>query len=68
MFVFLKVSIQIGLLAKTSITQVAFERFLFVVYVPYMPLQIGGDAKRPVTIFTSEDIKKKMDLEKMSKK
>lgn len=43
--VFLEVTIQVGLLAKAAIAQVAFEGLLFVVDVTHMPLQVGGYAE-----------------------
>lgn len=42
---FFEVSVQVGLLAKTAVTEVAFKRLLFVVNVADVPLQVGGDAE-----------------------
>lgn len=52
MLVLLQVPVKIGLLAKAPVAQVAFEWLLLVVDVPNMALEIGGNAERPVTIFT----------------
>ena len=50
MLVFLQMPVQVGLLPKAAVAQVAFERLLFVVDVPHVPLEVGGDAERPVTV------------------
>lgn len=43
--------IQIGLLAKAAIAQMAFEGSLFIVNVTDVPLQITRDAERTLAIF-----------------
>ena len=50
MLVFLQMPVQVGLLPKAAVAQVTFERLLFVVDVPHVPLEVGGDAERPVTV------------------
>ena len=45
-------TVQVGLLAEAAVTQVAFERFLFVVDVADVTLQVGGDAERTIAVFT----------------
>lgn len=49
----LEVTIQVGLLTKASITQVALKGLLLVVDVANMPLQVGRDAEGAVAVFTS---------------
>lgn len=44
-FVFLKMSVQVGLLPKASVTQVAFEWLLLVMDVSNVPLEVGGNAE-----------------------
>lgn len=44
-FMFLKMSVQIGLLPKASVTQVAFEWLLLVMDVSNVPLEVGGNAE-----------------------
>lgn len=48
--VFLYMSIQVGLLAKTAITHLAFERLFLVVDISDVSLQIGADGERAFTI------------------
>lgn len=48
----LEVTVQVGLLAKASITQVALEGFFLVVDVANVTLQVGGDAEGAVAVFT----------------
>ena len=42
---FSQMSVQIGLLAKTALTEMTFVRFLFVVNVSDMALQVGRDGE-----------------------
>lgn len=51
--VFLQMSVEIGLLTKTSVTQVALKWLLLVVDVADVPLQVGGDAEGAITVFAS---------------
>lgn len=44
-FVFLKMSVQVGLLPKASVTQVTFEWLLLVMDVSNVPLEVGGNAE-----------------------
>lgn len=48
----LEVTVQVGLLAEASITQVALEGFFLVVDVANVTLQVGGDAEGAVAVFT----------------
>lgn len=48
--VFLQMPVQVGLLPEASFAQRTFERFLFVVYVPHVPLQVGRYAERPFAV------------------
>lgn len=48
----LEVTVQVGLLTETSITQVALEGFFLVVDVANVTLQVGGDAEGAVAVFT----------------
>ncbi len=48
----LEVTVQVGLLTEATITQVAFEGLFLVVDVANVTLQVGGDAERPVAVFT----------------
>ena len=50
--VFLQVSVQVGLLPETPLTERALERFLLVVDVPHVALQVAGDAEAPLAVFT----------------
>lgn len=52
--VLLKMSVQVGLLPKAPVAQVAFEWLLLVMDVPNVPLEVGGNAEWPVTVFTPE--------------
>lgn len=47
-------SVKIGLLTKTPVTQVTLERLLFIVDVTHMSLQVRGYAKGSVTVFASK--------------
>ena len=49
---FLQVAVQVSLLAKTAATQVTLEGLLLVMDVADVSLQVGGDAKGAVTVFT----------------
>jgi hypothetical protein len=51
MLVLLQVSVQVGLLSKAAVAQVALEGLLLVVDVPHVPLEVGGDAEGPITVF-----------------
>ena len=44
-FMFLKMSVQVGLLPKASVTQVTFEWLLLVMDVSNVPLEVGGNAE-----------------------
>lgn len=48
--VLLQVSVQIGLLPETPFAQGAFERFLLVVNIPHVALQIARDAEAPLAV------------------
>lgn len=52
MLVLLEVTVQVGLLPEAAVTQVTLEGLLLVVDVTHMPLEVGGDAERTVTVFT----------------
>lgn len=45
MLVFLQVPVEVGLLPEAPVAQVALEWLLFVVDVPDVPLQVGGNAE-----------------------
>lgn len=45
-------SVQVGLLTKAPVAEVALEWFFLVVNVAHMPLQIGGDTEGAVAVFT----------------
>lgn len=47
-------SVKIGLLTKTPVTQVTLEWLLFIVDVTDMSLQVRRYAKGPVTVFASK--------------
>lgn len=47
-----QVSVEVGLLTEAAVTQVTLERFLFVVNVANVTLQVGGDAEGTVAVFT----------------
>ena len=47
----LQMSIQVGLLPETSFAEGTFERFLLVVNISYMSLQIRADGEGPLAIF-----------------
>lgn len=47
-------SVKIGLLTKTPVTQVTLEWLLFIVDITDMSLQVGRYAKGPVTVFASK--------------
>lgn len=47
-------SVKIGLLTKTPVTQVTLEWLLFIVDVTHMSLQVRGYAKGSVTVFASK--------------
>lgn len=47
-------SVEIGLLTKTPVTQVTLEWLLFIVDVTHMSLQVRGYAKGSVTVFASK--------------
>jgi len=47
-------SVKIGLLTKTPVTQVTLEWLLFIVDVTDMSLQVRRYAEGPVTVFASE--------------
>lgn len=44
-FVLLKMSVQVGLLPKAPVAQVAFEWLLLVMDVSNVPLEVGGNAE-----------------------
>lgn len=48
--VLLQVSVQIGLLPETPFAQGAFERFLLVVNIPHVALQVARDAEAPLAV------------------
>ena len=48
---FFQMPVKVGLLAEASITKRTLERFLLVVNVPDVPLEIGGDGKWPFAVF-----------------
>lgn len=48
----LEVTVQVGLLAEATVAQVALEGLFLVVDVADVPLQVGGDAKGAVAVFT----------------
>lgn len=48
----LEVAVQVGLLAEAAVAQVALEGLFLVVDVADVPLQVGGDAKGAVAVFT----------------
>lgn len=50
--VLLHVAVQVGLLAKGSVTQATTVRLLFVVDVSDVALQVAGDAEGPLTELT----------------
>lgn len=50
-------SVKIGLLTKTPVTQVTLEWLLFIVDVTHMSLQVRGYAKGSVTVFASKKTK-----------
>ena len=49
---FLKVSVEVGLLSKTAVTERAPEGLFLVVDVPHVTLEIGGDGETSLAIFT----------------
>ena len=49
-FMFPQVSVQIGLLSETSLTQVTLVGLLFVVDVSHVSLEVGGDGEAALTI------------------
>lgn len=51
-------SVKIGLLTKTPVTQVTLERLLFIVDVTHVSLQVRGYAKGSVTVFASKKTNK----------
>lgn len=59
---FLQVAVQVSLLAKTAVTQVTLEGLLLVMDVADVSLQVGGDAKGAVTVFTPADRKHRCAL------
>lgn len=46
-------AVQIGLLTKAAVTQVALKGLLLVMNVTDVSLEVGGDAEGTVTVFTS---------------
>jgi len=44
------VSVQVGLLAKATVTKRTLERLLLVVDVPHVALKVGGDGEAALTI------------------
>lgn len=48
-------AVQVGLLTKAAVTQVALEGLLFVVDVANVSLEVGRDAEGTVTVFTSAE-------------
>lgn len=50
--VLLQVSVQIGLLAETPFAQRALERFLLVMNIPHVTLQVARDAEAPLAVLT----------------
>lgn len=52
-------SVKIGLLTKTPVTQVTLEWLLFIVDVTDMSLQVRRYTKGPVTVFASKKKKTK---------
>lgn len=50
--VLLEVTVQVGLLTKAAVTQVALEGLLLVVDVANVALQVGRNAEGTVTVFT----------------
>lgn len=48
----LEVAVQVGLLTKATVTQVALEGLFLVVDVADVTLQVGGDAEGAVAVFT----------------
>lgn len=46
-------AVQVGLLTKAAVTQVALEGLLFIVDVANMSLEVGRDAEGAITVFTS---------------
>lgn len=49
---FLEVTVQVGLLTKAAVAQVALEGLFLVVDVANVALQVGGDTKGAVAVFT----------------
>ena len=47
----LQVPIQVGLLPETAVAQWTLERLLFVVDIPHMALQVGGDGEAALAVF-----------------
>lgn len=47
-------SVKVGLLTKTPVTQVTLEWLLFIVDVTHMSLQVRGYAEGSVTVFASK--------------
>lgn len=50
-------SVKIGLLTETPVTQVTLEWLFFIVDVTDMPLQVRRYAEGPVTVFASREEK-----------
>ena len=58
MFVLLQVAVQVGLLAKAAVAQVTLKGLLLVMDVAHVPLEVGGNTERAITVFTSAERKR----------
>lgn len=61
MLVLLQVTVQVGLLAEAAVAQVTLEGLLLVMDVTHVPLEVGGNTERAITVFTSAERKRERD-------